>query len=169
VLLELNTQLAASLFTKIGKLEADLDSQVGKQLCRKIGEMGAELALSMSSFARTTALQLADEFTSEALKPTIVLSPCTSSESSAKSTQIFYAWDAPSPPDSTENIFATEFERHAVWRQTACSQRIMRDEFVTPDECSSLVGMTVVAMAGSYHRGGHCRCVTIDNKQGARE
>ena len=75
VLLELNTKLAASVFTKIGNLEDGLHSAVGKHLCQTIGSMGAELSLGSNEHARKTALDIVDEFTRDTHKPTMYLIP----------------------------------------------------------------------------------------------
>ena len=40
-------------------------------------------------------------------------------------------------------------------RSPAASRRVVRDGFLTPPEIDALVGASVLAMAGSYHRGGH--------------
>ena len=74
MVLELNTQAAASLFTSIGGLEADLDSKIGKQLARRVGELGKELAMGSNEHARRVSLELVDELTQDAAKPTIYLS-----------------------------------------------------------------------------------------------
>jgi hypothetical protein len=150
---ELNAKLAASLFTKIGDLETEHESAVGQKLCRQIGEMGKELLLETNEHAQLVSSEVVEAFTRPD-KPTIDLleSAGGGEEESAGVAEIptgtpgFRMWDAPSPPESAINIFSS----------TDRSRRVMRDGFATADECREVVGLGVVAMAGSYHRGGHC-------------
>lgn len=59
MLLELNTQLAASVFGQIGALE--VESELGGRLCKQILQMGEELQAASDGDARATALSIAGE------------------------------------------------------------------------------------------------------------
>jgi hypothetical protein len=143
---ELNTKLAAALFEKIGALESEHESAVGQKLCRQIGQMGIELLLESNEQAQLVSSQLVEAFT-RVDKPTIDLLESTDEDMDGTNDPNLRIWAAPSPPTSADNIFSVADQP---------SVRVLREGFATAKECCELVGLGTVAMAGSYHRGGHC-------------
>jgi hypothetical protein len=147
VLLELDTQLAASLFSQIGSLEADHSSEIGKRVCRQIGQMGAELALENNSDIQNTSANIIRAFTSIVDKPVIHL-PGEEETGSEKEERDFCAWEAPEAPESTIRLFPTNGP--CGWKFTSSSKRVLRDDFATEDECARLLGLSILLMTGNY-------------------
>lgn len=141
VLLELNTRLAASLFSKIGELEHEVGSAFARRLCQEMCAMAQELQSASDEDARATSLRIAEEYLARSNRADLVLMPIQRAQEAM-------IWDAPAVPD------AAIHSGFAAPNKGSC--RVLRDGFATDTECSELVGLAIVSMVGCHHRGGHC-------------